>query len=242
MNRNHPYFAKQIPAPIPKQEDFDELPFEVPSATEPYPAPVYNPEIAPLHRPMWMNNEYGIPVLGSLFQNHCYDKNKGYHIDNEGLIYDPTTSKDARTGIISAMAVGIDSKNPNGNNNVICANTHIINTEDAGLRYVHYNSAGEVVDVGPVEHVCIIGNTNRPEGIYIPMCNTKAMADGSMFLEEMIAIATKNDEDLPPFEEDILQPVVEDLSNGVSNVCNDDHHSKHHIHKCKCGGKCKCHK
>lgn len=246
MNRNHPYFKSMAPAPVAKP------------TVVPY-QPGYVPIMACVENPMWMDKRQEIQCLDAIFaKNNTYDPNTGYEIDGAGFIHNPYVCDDVYGGVIAAHVFDLDE-----NNGVRWAPVNIVNTEDAGLRYAYTNKHGCVKDVGPVESACIIGNYARPEGLYIPTCNTKAMADGMEMLKEMIQIATKDDRDLPPFEpyDEIPANAPESVSKG--KLCAIDfgpngidlpeevemaleeakrtgvYPTKHN---CTCGGNCKCKK
>lgn len=226
MKRNHPYVVATPMAPNP--ENFGTLNFPVPTATTVTPEPiypVYQPRVAaPIGHSMWNENTSFINTLSKMFNVSCYNPSSGYRIDSAGLVYNPATSEEAATGVISAVAAGIDTTK--SDDRLITTGTHIINTEDYGLRYVCPTKEGRMLDLGPVEHTCIIGNNNRPEGVYVPLCNTKAMADGITILKDFFDVATEGDKDLLPFEDADELPAPD----------------YHHEHKCKCGGNCKCKK
>lgn len=224
MNRNHPYFKSMAPTllpPVPKQ------------VTTPAPAPItpaYVPMMACVSHPMWMPKEQEIQCLDTIFEkNNTYGPHRGYEIDGAGFIYTPYTGDDAYGGVIAAHAFDLGE-----NGEVRWAPVNIVNTEDAGLRYAFTNKNGCVKDVGPVESACIVGNYDRPEGLYVPMCNTKAMADGMEMLKEMIQIATKDDRDLPPFD-----PIEEIPMNALPKNIKVDAIIPV-AHECACGGECKC--
>lgn len=252
MNRNHPYFKSMTPVPAP-------APNPVATPTVAY-QPGYVPVMACVANPMWMDKRQEIKCLDTIFEkNNTYDPDTGYMIDGAGFIHNPYVVDDVYGGVIAAHAFDLDIEN----DKVRWAPVNIVNTEDAGLRYAYTNKNGCIKDVGPVESACIIGNYARPEGLYIPTCNTKAMADGMEILKEMIAIATKDDRDLPPFELDEIPVNVESkpISNG--KLCAIDfgpdgidipeevemalmEAQKTGVypikHNCACGGNCKCKK
>lgn len=226
MNRNHPYAVKVVPVQY-NPENFGSLNLPTPTATTTAPKPInhiYHPRMAPLAHPMWNENTSFIRTLNKMFEVSCYNPCNGYHVDSSGLIYDPATSEEASAGVISAVAIGVDTTKDS--DRMITSCTHVVNTEDYGLRYVCHTKDGKMLDLGPVEHACIIGNNDRPEGVYVPMCNTKAMADGITMLKEFFKVATEDNKDLPPFEDDEELPAPD----------------YHHDHKCICGGNCKCKK
>lgn len=220
MKRNYPYTFHHAPNP----ENFGKLNHPVPVTTSITPTPIkhYQPKVAPVSHPMWNENTYFINTLEKMFRVNGYDPINGYSIDSDGLIYAPTTGEEATAGVISAMAIGVDTTK--NDDRLTTGSTHIINTEDYGLRYVCPTKDGRMLDLGPVEHACIVGNNTRPEGIYVPICNTKAMADGITMLKEFFNKATEDDRDLIPFEDCEKLPAPD--------------YNKHE-HKCSCGGNCK---
>lgn len=258
--RNHPYY-NQITPTSPNQSVAVHKQNDVPFAPAPF-EPFYNPRIANPAQPRWMANENKTFFFAEMFARDAYHRGLGYNIDGYGYIYHPETGNEACGGIISAEVVGSYS-DESKNDKIQIAPTHIVNTEDYGLRYAQYTERGEVLDLGPVEHACILGNIDRPEGVFVPTCNTKAMADGMHLLNEMFKIATKDDQDLPIVHD------IEDFKNGdipremrdcfdrmaletaaLNKTAALDADSDHHEcacggncqcgGNCKCGGKCKC--
>lgn len=223
MNRNHLYFMNPVPVQAYPQE-------ASPIVSNPIPCRSgYLPRLADPQHPRWFNNQEFVRGLGEVTRMTGYNsKVDGYHIDDGGYIYQPGTGNEGNGGVIAAMAVASEQ---DGSNDLIVERTHIVNTEDGGLRHVYITKNGSVMDIGPVENTCLIGNIARPEGIYVPLCNTRAMADGAVILENMIKQATENDMDLMPVAE--LHDDIEELPMGIFE---DDHH------ECSCGGNCKCKK
>ena len=225
MKRNHPYTVNIVPIQY-NPENFGSLNFHVPTATTITPEPInhiYHPRMAaPLAHPMWNENTSFIRTLNAAFEISHYNPCNGYRVDSSGLIYNPITSEEASAGVISAMAIGVDTTKDS--DRMTTSGTHIINTEDYGMRYVLPSKDGKMLDLGPVEHACVVGNNDRPEGIYVPMCNTKAIADGITILKEFFNIATEGNKDLlAPFEDDEELPAPD----------------YHHDHKCICDDGCK---
>lgn len=104
----------------------------------------------------------------------------GYYVDGVNI----TNYDGKRTpcgGVITAIALQKDDpdvKNPKA----VTAHTNIINTENAGMRYVRINSDGTCCDLGPVIDTCFIGNGTRPEGLYVPLANIEAVDDATRIL------------------------------------------------------------
>lgn len=62
----------------------------------------------------------------------------------------------------------------------------IVNTINKGFRYAAVDKNGNTIDLGPVIAPCIIGNVNRPEGIYIPVSSREAMTEGINYAINMV--------------------------------------------------------
>lgn len=240
--RNHPYYntdaaiAHHQPTPAPTPVPFSNNPF-------------YQPRIADPINSRWMENEKRTIFLAEMYKRDTYNRGMGYAIDDVGYIYSPETGDEAMCGVISAQVIA--SQTDKDCKTCMVAPTNIVNTEDCGLRYVQVSETGHVLDLGPVEHTCVIGNINRPEGIYVPTCNTKAMADGITLLNELYRISTEDDRDLPIVHD------VEDFEKGnipieIKNCAERiglEHAAMNKLaaleaendhHECTCGGNCKC--
>ena len=193
--RNHPYYAMHNAAPV---EETQNIVPAYPSNVEATPYVKYKPRSTTPWSPRWINNQDFVDNLANFKSNEFYNPNTyGYHVDGIGYLHndaDPTC--EARGGAIAAVAIASDVEDPN---NIIASKTILMNTEDYGLRHVIFTD-NFVKDFGPVESTCIIGNIDRPEGVYVPMCNTRAMADGIILLEQLLSGATKDDADMPPVE------------------------------------------
>lgn len=224
--RNHPYFLNQQPTinkPVQVHPNM---------IVDTYPG--YNPRLAEPETPRWFNNQEFVMNIGALTRETGYNSAKdGYRIGEDGYIYQPSTDNDANGGVIAAMAIASEKEYPH---DIIIGRTHIINTEDAGLRHVHINKDGSVMDIGPVESACIVGNIDRPEGIYIPMCNTRAMVDGAVLLDNLIHTSMENDTDVNP-NEFASTFIVDEIASLPAAPFEEGHH-----HECSCGGECKCKK
>lgn len=189
--RIHPYFTPNPdhnPIINPMHQSISQEYSNIPESTS---EPAYIPKMACVSKPMWMQNAYRTEFLNSMFSHDCYSRDRGNYIDSTGHVCDD--AGDARSGIIRGMAISIDTDN---HNTLKVGSVNIINTEDAGLRYVHCSKYGTTIDIGPVEHVCVVGNDERPEGIYVPICNTKAMADSIILIDKFLKDATVDDSDL----------------------------------------------
>ena len=230
--RNHPYFFNKQPAQITSIQAHPNTVVD-PMVEMTYPG--YIPRMVNLDNPRWFNNQDFVKDLGELTRRSSYKPDtQGYCIDGDGYIYQPSTDHDGNGGIIAAMAFVSEKEN---SSNLIVERTHLINTEDGGLRHIHVCNDGAVMDIGPVETACLVGNINRPEGIYVPLCNTRAMMDGVVLLDKMIELSIENDADLPPVT---LLPA--DEKEIPATPFDDDHHECACGGKCngKCGDKCKC--
>lgn len=165
----------------------------------------YVPEVVHPNRPTWIDNSESIPMLKQLFERQCYDKSEGFTVNDSQYV----TPNGENAGIIAAAAMYSDE---NGKIDYSFAN--IVNTENAGLRYVHCCESGKLIDLGPVDHACFIGNNERPEGLYIPMHNMKAMYDGADLLSDMIVTAMNKDkEHIKLSNNDIVDSCNGDCSN-----------------------------
>ena len=198
MNKNNTFFnamfqgychpnPDQIESKVPVYHvtiPYPSTPTDNPMPVKPIPVNVtsskpYTPIILDPSKPRWIKNNSVIEKLDKMFMHHGYDMNNGYRIDTYGEVVDQNFSN---AGVISAAAIAYDEDNGAFDSSF----AHIVNTEDAGLRYVHCCESGKMLDLGPVEHTCFLGNCERAEGIYIPLSNTKAMIDGVQILEEII--------------------------------------------------------
>lgn len=219
MNRNHPYFKNNpmlTSSPSTHTPDVIANKDNVPAilTTPTTPLPMYQPRMVDPKNPKWNNDDTILNKLNFAFEDNSYSSDFGYKIDGIGQVYDEYENLHAGPGVITALSIVSDG------NNVDAVPAHIVNTEDAGLRYVRFCNDGTVADLGPVEQTCLIGNVERAEGLYVPMCNTKSMADAAHLLGVMIKESTMNNRDLPSIEECTV---------------NDTHD-----HECSCGGSCKC--
>ena len=120
-----------------------------------------------------------LEVVNSFRAVKLYD-NDGYTVDNHGFIVNYDGVANIYDGIIHAMVI-----TPDKNGDVNMADVQIINTENAGFRYVTGKNEN-MVDAGPVQNVCVVGNRERPEGIYIPTSNLKAVADGIVLMNRFL--------------------------------------------------------
>lgn len=174
---------------------------------------VYTPNVVDhdMKHPAWIESDPDLCyVKGQLF--NFKRPEDGYRIDVDSCIIHPANS--IFNGMIAAQVV---QHNPDGFTGYP---TYITMTEDAGLREVHFNKNGIPVDDGPVQDVCFIGNDNRPEGLYVPMSNGKAMADAVLILKHRME-----------YYENMLMKDLSEVSLPEAHECNCDG---------KCGGNCKC--
>lgn len=61
----------------------------------------------------------------------------------------------------------------------------ICNTSNDGLRYVAMNQDGAVYDVGPVMHLCVVGNLRRPQALLIPLTE-EALSLGQVMTRKIL--------------------------------------------------------
>lgn len=152
----------------------------------------YTPHTLDMHDRSWRNNvDYlkDLAVLAEAVEPDAIHADSGYCIGRGGKIELVSDNGTQLPGVICGMAVAsaFDGKEAG----FIDLPVAIINTEDAGFRYVNPNQNGSYTDIGPVDHACIVGNVNRAEGLYVPLNNLKAMADGKAMLTNMIDNAHK---------------------------------------------------
>ena len=209
----HPYFTNRTP--INHYEANPPIESEN-SISTPYSDEVmhYTPKVVDgmLTNPVWNETSPNhCEVISGLFNKmHPID---GYRVDKDcKIVSDPSS---IYNGYISAMGVVIGA---DGNKTYP---THIVNTEDAGLRMVSFDAGGyDPLDIGPVEDVMIIGNHARPEGIYVPLCNMKAIADAAVVI----------DKELKKYEQSLNDNML--AANDTKLI--------EEAHECKCGGNCQC--
>ena len=175
----------------------------------------YSPAVVDsmLKEPVWTNTspERCEIVAGFFNRMNAMD---GYRV-GENCNKIVTNHASMYNGYISAMGVVI------GDNGNTAYPTYIVNTENAGLRMVSFDENGyDPMDIGPVEDMMIIGNDARPEGIYVPLCNMKAVADAAVVIGK----------ELKRYEETII---ANELKANVTKLIEE-------AHECKCGGDCKC--
>lgn len=123
-------------------------------------------------RPVWIEDESVLDILETSFNVTEYSPKMGHFVTGNGGIINARSG--SAPGVISAMALDYDANN----DKMRAAPAYIVNTENFGLCYTGITKDGVMVDLGPVINTCIVGNVVKPEGIYIPLGNTKAMADG----------------------------------------------------------------
>lgn len=176
----------------------------------------YTPSVVDhmLSNPTWIEAD---PYLSEAIARNFNFMNKldGYHIDIDSrIVHDPAA---VFNGYMCAQAFQLGQEAP------ITYPTYIVNTKDAGLRMVTFAPDGFPMDNGPVEDVMIVGNETRPEGIYVPFCNAKAMADAAFLLGK----------ELEHYENNL----IETLNNEVKSL---PEATSEEVYVCKCGGNCKC--
>ena len=169
---NHPYFKKQNIC-----NGYQEC---IPTHQSIYPtrpANGYIPIVVDAKNPNWIEDESTMLDIVNKFKPVKITEEDGYIVDDYGFItsrYGDISS--VYDGIIHAMVITPDD------DGAMLAHTQIMNTENGGFRHVT-NVNGNMADSGPVQNVCLVGNYDRPEGLYIPLCNLKAVADGVVLLE-----------------------------------------------------------
>lgn len=225
MNRNHPYYGNRANLPT--------APFEDQMAAN------YTPRVIST-TPMWKEfKDRMITDKNDLFSTNFVSPYNGYYVDNEfGIIRNISDDNKSHGGILAATIMDVDS-----NAVVHTAPATIVNTEDAGLRYVQCSKDGSMMDIGPVESACLIGNHDRPEGIYVPIYNTKAVADSVVILQEYLEQVTKDDMDIPPYEDAVMAAFVTPEGD-FKYIAPPAELSEQYTHKhdSSCGGNCKCKK
>lgn len=166
-----------------------------------------------LSNPIWMQGDpYLCEAIAGRF-NHMIPS-AGYTVDIDGRICCNNFDAANVNGFICAQAIQLHD------DGIIGYPTYVVNTADAGLRMVVLNEEGKCpMDNGPVEDMMIFGNEKRPEGIYVPFCNAKAMADAVFLITS----------DLSNYEHQLISDLNDAASKRIPEA-----------HKCKCGGNCKC--
>lgn len=140
----------------------------------------YIPKVVDHRNPVWIEDESAMLKVVNSFRAVELCDNDGYTVDNHGFIVNYDGVANIYDGIIHAMVIA-----PDKNGDVNMADVQIINTENAGFRYVTGKNEN-MVDAGPVQNVCVVGNRERPEGIYIPTSNLKAVADGIVLMNRFL--------------------------------------------------------
>lgn len=167
-------------------------------------------------------------------------RHQGYFV-NKGCMIE-TVEAPIHPGIISAMPF-ITIENANGGYNFKRGTANVINTENGGFRYVDIDPEDEYYnamhDFGHVEHACIFGNVDNPDGVYVPLNSRDAMIDGIRFLDATIRYIDHN--------EMMLEETEHEHKCSCGGHCNGKCNGScggHCNGKCdgSCGGNCKCHK
>lgn len=187
MKHNHPiilaYGARMTPRAPQAMSVQEDKTFSVRVNEKPHPygvKPVTPVEVLNLSDPKWIESPSLIEELKKSYGSAVYEPCDGYYTEGGGRVRSSDTSLAA--GVISAIAVNYDTENEKVNT----APAHIVNTENGGFRYVHCTQDGKMYDIGPVINTCFVGNLERPEGIYIPLANTKAIADGLDMIQNVM--------------------------------------------------------
>lgn len=91
---------------------------------------------------------------------------------------------------------------------------YIVNTEDRGPCYVGYEAGTrKTKSLGPVDHVCLVGSSERAYGLYVPFSNTECIDTAMRVLNSP-------------------------LPNMYLDYCENPKIEGHEHHECKCGGHC----
>ena len=88
----------------------------------------------------------------------------------------------------------------------------LVNTINNGMRFVGISDDGGALDYGPVTVPCITGNSQRPEGLYVPLTDMKAVFDAQVFLHNY----TKNIQEKYPNADNCLK--VSDTDEKTDNI------------------------
>lgn len=188
--------------------------------------PNYRPDvIIPDHTVWENNNDAFMECIANEFR--YYNPANGYKVDVDSRIT-VGQSKYAR-GMLMANAMQ-SAEEIDGIPQFNMAPVIIVNTENAGLRYVRKDPDSDLMyDIGPVNDACIIGNYTRPEGIYVPFSNARAMADAAIMLGN----------ELKCFQG--VASVTEAIENTLVERHTPSAPFEAEVHECECGGNCKCH-
>lgn len=184
MNYNHPYFATRKITPSstygttgvnPNDEDYFNIFAEDHNEIKPY-----EPKTVDITNPSWVEAKEPLPLSPVEFVE--YTENDGCFVGACGRVMQSLRHKDnpVMGNVIHSMRVIPMDDNWK---HVGIVKAQIVNTQNAGFRYVAKNEEGGLDDVGPVEDTCIIGNYKRPEALFVPLSNLRAVADAVHFLE-----------------------------------------------------------
>ena len=140
------------------------------------PTPDYIPMVVNTDRPTWIDDAETVAVIANKFKAIKMNEFDGYHVNDCGVVVSERGDDYNHAGIIHGMIVDLDGDNGSLNR------VQLVNTENAGFRYVT-NQNGNMTDMGPVHNVCIVGNYERPEGLYVPLYNLNAIDDAITILD-----------------------------------------------------------
>ena len=184
--------------------------------------PNYRPDVLIPNHTIWQNSDdLFMDIIAEEFVQ--YKRVDGYYVDVDSRICRHNTVNNK--GLIAADVLQSTEQTDADHLNFKCAPAIIVNTENAGFRYVRKDPNGNVLyDIGPVTDACIVGNIDRPEGLYVPFGNARAMADAIIILDNRLA----------KFEG------IAGVSELVANEIIAKPKQLPESHECKCGGNCKC--
>lgn len=186
--------------------------------------PNYRPDVLLTGHMIWEDpNSFFMDAVSKEF--NPYNTVDGYTVDVDSRICKQMGAAPNVGGMIAATIMQPETSNILNDLKFNCAPVIIVNTENAGLRYVRKDpNSSMMYDIGPVTDMCIVGNKERPEGVYVPFNNARAMADAIAVL----------DNELASFEG--IATVTEVIANEFKRLPS----STEEKHECTCGGNCKC--
>lgn len=195
---NHPYFKKNIPAIIPMTSNPTDR--KLPS--------VYHPELVDMHKPSWSDGGDRIAKIAKTFTSVRFDDFDGCFVGPDGDICNSVIDDKVKDNVIHAVII---TPNVSDDEEVELTNVQLINTQNAGFRYVT-NVDNRIMDLGPVKDTCIVGNYYRPEGMYVPLSNLKAVADAAVLLSTFIEnqIIANNTNDIGYSEDEMNRNFIPD--------------------------------
>lgn len=208
----HPVSPNEIKSSIPQSVN----PFQIDS--NPTKDLFYNPPMEEIKSKE--DKEESFHRLEDRFSDSApYCNVNGYVVNPVGGI-NPITFEDDLKGIICAKTF-ISNENPY-HTEFDSINTLVVNTENGNFRHISIDDNGNMIDLGHVNHACIFGNVERPDGLYIPL-NQYAINDGVCMLNRF------------------MQEITVELNKGKileeNNHCTNGDCDNHR--ECSCNGNCK---